>query len=572
MTFKNKLNEYLNNINCSSKELSIKSNVSESVISRYRNGDRTPKIDSKQLKDIAAAIECIIKEKNIEEYLNTNIYAELANTIKEIDTFNYDNFSNNLNELITTLKININEMSKYIKFDSSHISRIKNGKTRPSDPILFANRICDYITSKYNSLEYYKTLSLLLDKDVNENNFYDLIYNYLTDDTNNNNNKNYIGDFLNNLNNFNLNDYIKAIKFDELKVPNIPFYKAKTKNYYGLEEMKNAEIDFFKATVLTKNNEDIFMCSDMPMEDMAKDIEFGKKWLFGVAMCLKKGLHLNIIHNLDRPFNEMMLGLESWIPIYMTGQISPYYLKETKNSIYGHLNYTSGKYILYGECIKDNHDKGKYYLTSDSKEVKYYKEKASYILKKANSLMDIYTEKDKNSFKTFLLNDTSIKTNRKRILSSLPLFTMNDELLNKILIRNNLSNEEIINIKNYKKDEENNIKEILKNNIITDTIYDYSDSFNNNLSLSLENIFLNKKITYTYEEYIEHLNNTKNYKNKNYHLIINKEETFSNISITILENNYVIISKISNPVIHFVIRHPKLVSAISNFKPLIKEN
>lgn len=569
MTFKNRLNEYLNNINCSSKELSIKSNVSESVISRYRNGDRTPKIDSKQLKDISAAIECIIKEKNIEEYLNTNILFELSNAIKEMDTFNYDSFSNNLNELITTLKININEMSKYIMFDSSHISRIKNGKTRPSDPILFANRICNYITSKYNSLEYYKTLSLLLDKDVNENNIYDLICNYLTNDTNNN--KNYIGDFLNNLNNFNLNDYIKDIKFDELKVPNIPFYKAKTKNYYGLEEMKNAEIDFFKATVLTKNNEDIFMCSDMPMEDMAKDIEFGKKWMFGVAMCLKKGLHLNIIHNLDRPFNEMMLGLESWIPIYMTGQISPYYLKETKNSIYGHLNYTSGKYILYGECIKDNHDKGKYYLTSDNKEVKYYKEKASYILKKANSLMDIYTEKDKNSFKTFLLNDTSIKTNRKRILSSLPLFTMNDELLNKILIRNNLSNEEIVNIKNYKKDEENNIKEILKNNIITDTIYDYSDSFNDNLSLSLENIFLNRKITYTYKEYIEHLNNTKNYKNKNYHLITTKEETFSNISITILENDYVIISKISNPVIHFVIKHPKLVSAISNFKPLIKE-
>ena len=569
MTFKNRLNEYLNNINCSSKELSIKSNVSESVISRYRNGDRTPKIDSKQLKDIAAAIECIIKEKNIEEYLNTNILFELSNAIKEMDTFNYDSFSNNLNELITTLKININEMSKYIMFDSSHISRIKNGKTRPSDPIIFANRICNYITSKYNSLEYYKTLSLLLDKDVNENNIYDLIYNYLTNDTNNN--KNYIGDFLNNLNNFNLNDYIKDIKFDELKVPNIPFYKAKTKNYYGLEEMKNAEIDFFKATVLTKNNEDIFMCSDMPMEDMAKDIEFGKKWMFGVAMCLKKGLHLNIIHNLDRPFNEMMLGLESWIPIYMTGQISPYYLKETKNSIYGHLNYTSGKYILYGECIKDNHDKGKYYLTSDNKEVKYYKEKASYILKKANSLMDIYKEKDKNSFKTFLLNDTSIKTNRKRILSSLPLFTMNDELLNKILIRNNLSNEEIVNIKNYKKDEENNIKEILKNNIITDTIYDYSDSFNDNLSLSLENIFLNRKITYTYKEYIEHLNNTKNYKNKNYHLITTKEETFSNISITILENDYVIISKISNPFIHFVIKHPKLVSAISNFKPLIKE-
>ncbi len=46
-----------------------------------------------------------------------------------------------------------------------------------------------------------------------------------------------------------------------------------------------------------------------------------------MAMMLKKGLHLNQIHNLDRSFEDMMLGLESWIPMYMTGQISPYYLK-----------------------------------------------------------------------------------------------------------------------------------------------------------------------------------------------------------------------------------------------------
>lgn len=39
-----------------------------------------------------------------------------------------------------------------------------------------------------------------------------------------------------------------------------------------------------------------------------------------------------------------------------------------------------------------------------------------------------------------------------------------------------------------------------------------------------------------------------------------------------LKNNYVIISKNSDPVIHFVIRHPKLVKAIENFKPIAKEN
>ena len=91
--------------------------------------------------------------------------------------------------------------------------------------------------------------------------------------------------------------------------------------------MKKGELNFFKATILSKNNEPVFLCSDMPMEDMAQDVEFGKKWMHAIAIMLKKGLHLNIIHNLDRPFNEMMLGLESWLPIYMTGQVFPYFLE-----------------------------------------------------------------------------------------------------------------------------------------------------------------------------------------------------------------------------------------------------
>ena len=50
----------------------------------------------------------------------------------------------------------------------------------------------------------------------------------------------------------------------------------------------------------------------------------------------EKGLHLDQIHHLDRSFEEMMLGLESWIPMYMTGQISPYYLKSDPGNVFHH--------------------------------------------------------------------------------------------------------------------------------------------------------------------------------------------------------------------------------------------
>ena len=48
-------------------------------------------------------------------------------------------------------------------------------------------------------------------------------------------------------------------------------------------------------------------------------------------------------------------------------------------------------------------------------------------------------------------------------------------------------------------------------------------------------------------------------------------KTFKNITITFIKNHYVIISKSSNPTIHFVIEHPKLVEAIENFNPIVKE-
>ena len=51
-----------------------------------------------------------------------------------------------------------------------------------------------------------------------------------------------------------------------------------------------------------------------------------------------------------------------------------------------------------------------------------------------------------------------------------------------------------------------------------------------------------------------------------------KERTFDNISVTIVGKKYVVISKKQTPIIQFVIRHPKLVDAISNFKALVKED
>lgn len=575
MKFKEVLNKYLKELDCSSKKLSDESGLSESVISRYRSGERTPLKNSEQLNKLTKALFNIAKDSGENKYTFDKIESDFNSTLAS-DDFDYTTFSNNLNTLITSLNINTHEMSKYIVFDASHISRIRYGKAKPSNPVEFSNKICSYILNRYKNPDDINNLMMIIGckkSDLSNERFFNTLFSWLTSEMVPV--KSQVSDFLHNLDSFNLDDYIKVIKFDELKVPNIPFYKAKTKHYYGIEEMKQGELNFFKGTVLSKSKEDIFMCSDMPMEDMAKDIEFGKKWMFAIAMCLKKGHHLNIIHNLDRPFNEMMLGLESWIPIYMTGQISPYYLSNLKNNVYNHLNYVSAAAALSGECINGFHNKGMYYLTTNKNEIEYYKEKSDLLLKKAKPLMEIYRESNIKEYHLFLKKDENIECDRTRYISSLPLFTINDELLIKILKRNKLSKEEINKIFKYKNDEFKYINSILKKNKVFDYIYVIKEEefISDTPSLLLNNLFIDKIINYTYKEYIEHLKLTNEYSknNKNYNILTEKDKTFKNITITILKNNHVIISKNSNPTIHFVIRHPKLVAAIESFNPLVKE-
>ena len=146
-------------------------------------------------------------------------------------------------------------MAKYIVFDASHISRIRYGKARPSNPTEFSNKICTYIFNRYKSPDDINNLSAIIGckkSDLANNKFYNTLFAWLTSEATPV--KSQVSDFLYNLDSFNLDDYIKVIKFDKLKVPSIPFYKAKSRHYYGLEEMKEGELNFFKATELSKSN------------------------------------------------------------------------------------------------------------------------------------------------------------------------------------------------------------------------------------------------------------------------------------------------------------------------------
>nr|WP_303997350.1 hypothetical protein [Ruminococcus bromii] len=578
MKFSEKLNDYIEQLSCTGKDICNLSGISAASFSRYRNGERVPELGTKPFEDLCCALAQISAQKG-ELQITADAVKKAFVSCDDFVSTDKELLRKNFNTLLSALNVNLTQLCQYTNYDASAIFRIRNGSRKPGDAERFASAVASFVTRTMQMPSEIAAVAELIGCDIDE--IYDLsvryakIKSWLLKQPVQKAESNSVSKFLSKLDDFDLNEYIKVIKFDELKVPSVPFQIPSSKTYFGIKEMMESELDFLKSTVLSKSSAPVIMYSDMPMKEMAKDPEFPKKWMFGMAMMLKKGLHLHQIHNLDRSFDEMMLGLESWIPMYMTGQISPYYFKNAPNDVFLHFLKVSGIAALSGEAVAGYHADGKYYLTKVKREVEYYRKRAEEMLKNAYPLMEIYRSERKNELNAFLLADIKTAGKRRSILSSLPLYTISDELLNRILTRNNIDAELKEKIKEYAKTQRKRIKIILETERIEDEIPDFvQENFTKSPPmLELSGIFCEEDIPYNEEEYTAHLKESMAFaeQNPNYTLKCSTAHAFHNLKIIIHEGQWVMVSKGKTPAIHFVIRHPKLRSAIECFIPPITE-
>lgn len=576
--FHEQLNEYLEELDCTAKELGEVSGVSAATLSRYRSGSRIPDAGTEAFNSICEAIGRIAGQRGIETLTEETVRESFLRCL-DMTAVDKEQLRTNFNLLATALNMNMARLCQQINYDSSTVFRFRNGSRQPAEPEKFAEAVAKYVAENYTEAAEREKLARILQCDacefVEQEHSADRIKRWLLEPGREK--ESGVTHFLEQLDQFDLNEYIKAIHFDEWKVPPaIPFRLSTSKSYTGLKNMMEAELDFLKDTVLSKSMDPVIMYSDMPMEEMAKDSEFPKKWMFGMAMMLKKGLHLHQIHNLDRSFEEMMLGLESWIPMYMTGQISPYYLKAGQDQVFLHFLKVSGSVALTGEAIRGYHSEGKYYLARSKDEVAYYRKRAGELLNCASPLMEIYREENAGVFEVFLRSDAETAGERRNILSAPPIWILDREWLEAFLLRRKVSGEQVKKILNYADTLRQLNEHILQRNRITDeiTLPEQEEFAQYPVNLSLSGMFCETDISYTWEEYQEHLEQMRMYEqaHENYILKETKVQTFRNLQIQIHEGKWAMVSKGKAPAIHFVIYHSRLREAIEQFVPPVVED
>ena len=197
------------------------------------------------------------------------------------------------------------------------------------------------------------------------------------------------------------------------------------------------------------------------------------------------------------------------------------------------------------------------------------------MLENACPLMEVYRSERGNEFNTFLRGDAEKPGSRRSILSTLPLYTASDALIDAILTRHGIDAGQKETIKKYAATKRQRVMTILGSASVEDGIpvISHEEFAERPPVLELSGIFCETDIAYTEDEYAAHLRETEAFaeKNPNYSVKTGSAHAFRNLQILIHEGQWVMVSKGKAPAIHFVIRHPKLRGAIENFIPPVTE-
>lgn len=557
MEFHEHLNTILKQYNISAKAVSELSGISTSAISRYRKGERKP--DSTASKYILSAVLHLIEKQGATLTEQKQLDIQNALTIRE-SVFRTEHFD----LLISKLSISMTELSGQINYSLPYLSSIRSGKNQPADRERFLEGLCAYLKMHRQREDDRRILQIL----TGSNDLTDLSavmeqWLWGTDTRR----QDGMGNFLHSLDSFDLNQYMTMFHFETPEIPKEFDTAQLCGEYVGTEQMRNAELNFFRMTLLSPSTEPIFMHNEMSLTDMAQDMEFNKNWMLSIALCLKKGLHLDMIHDLDRPAEEMLLGLMAWIPLYMTGQISPYYLKSASRSPYKNTLYLSGAASLTGTSVQ--HDDAWYSLTFTPELMRASALRKVNLMRSAAPLMDIYRQDTENKYQSFLHIEAQSEGKRLTLHPSLPFYTLSEELLTDILQRNVASDGDKEKLLRSLAEVRELSEDILSHSELTAVIPELSEEEYRTapLHLALTDSFCDTDYAYTYEEYKAHLELTKTYAQAHGSLQLETKQSplFRNIRIKCKLHEWVMISKSNAPTTHFVIRHPKLVAALENF-------
>ena len=335
-TLKDQIEILFNALNTKAREIAEYTNMGVTNISRLKSGARTPNPNSSTIDKLTDGIILYCKKENKTDVLRAIIKTdseELKEPLKKwlfpkekvIDT---TSFPSKLNAVMILTDTSNKELAQSINLDASYISRIRSGSRilKPNSPL-------------------YEAISHTLFAKAADRNLIDEIKSLIEYSGTNDDESIYYA-FKNWLCSFQAEDeHIKKLlqSIDALNLPQkLPFdlsaldlSYSENERYINESGLQEAVLRFL-TEVINSEAKEIYLYSDSSIDWMTKDKEYSAKWAYLMFRLVSKGVKIKIIHNIDRKISDMVNAVQSWLPLYMSCCIEPYYTNVKAGKRFSH--------------------------------------------------------------------------------------------------------------------------------------------------------------------------------------------------------------------------------------------
>lgn len=338
--------------------------------------------------------------------------------------------------------------------------------------------------------------------------------------------------------------------------------------YFGTEGLRSAVIRFLSDAA--REGGELFLYSDEPMDWMTGDRAYYARWSSLMAQCVSRGVTIKIIHNVDRIGEEMVDAIRGWLPLYVSGRIEPFVFRKERNARFYHTVFLrSGSACIHGFFPMEGRESRWYEYITDAKRLGLIEREYTDMLSAASPFLQVYREASQEEYLSFR---SAGQGARAFLLSDLPVFTMPEKLLERILSRAELEPARRSFVLSLYRRERELFQALLQQDAANMILCLPEDSLGQPRFVNFGFDLLDLVMEYTQEEYAEHLAAiTELVRNeKNFHLTLLAESPFREIQIA-MPGDAVAVLRSKRPYGAFVFSNPSLSQSVSGYLSMLTE-
>ena len=355
--FQERINELLETVGLSSADIAREAGCDPSNISRMRSGARIPPKYGRAAKRlIDSAVKCAEKRGRIDalralagcpvnadpetlrgrimEWLYGQSGDKPVKSSQPSDGVRYRSFGEKFSMLMELAGLSNVRAGRLLNLDASYISRFRSGLRRPNRDSRIAGSICEVLLVRIREQDGLSVLAERMKTEIppDAEDAADLLRAWLFDFDRADESP-LIEDLIDNIDSFSASPEQPSMSAALFSMGSDAVDGEAV--FFGKEGLREAVIRFLGA-VIRESGDELRLYSDEPMDWMVDDPAFRRQWAGLMLACVKRGVKIRIIHNVDRNLSEMVDAIKSWLPLYMSGLVESYYCRKQRDSRFTH--------------------------------------------------------------------------------------------------------------------------------------------------------------------------------------------------------------------------------------------